>query len=229
MYPNELIGDFWDALNQFINRKQSRIWTAMPMVVNTWNFPSKGQHTVHATPGIKAQHLQADGSYLAEPMPEILDMPVHYMGGGGFYFTHPISQGDEGIGIFAARCIDGWWQNGGTQARPDYGVTRQHSLSDGLFIPTRLSDKNKLANVSKTSAQLRSIDGTSYIEMLPSGGGFNFVTGGGTTKIDGAGNLTTTGEITRGMGGTNQVDLGFHTHGNVMTGSGHTAKPDPGT
>ena len=233
MYANELIGDFWDAIQELINRKQSRIWTAMPMVVNTWNYPSKGQNTVHATPGIKAQHLQADGTYLAEPMPEIPDMPVHYLGGGGFFFTHPISQGDEGIGIFAARCIDGWWQNGGIQARPDYGVTRQHSLSDGLFIPTRLSDKNKLVNISKTSAQLRSIDGKSYWEMLPNGGGHNWVTPGGSMHLDGNGNLTITGEITRGFGTDDSVTVGQHTHNQPPDSHGDTEettnKPNAGT
>jgi hypothetical protein len=229
MYANELIGDFWDALNQLIDRKQERIWTAMPMVVNTWNYPGNGQNTVHATPGIQAQQLQADGTYMSVPMPEIPDMPVHFMGGGGFFMTHPITQGDEGIGIFAGRCIDGWWQNGGVQPRPDYGTTRQHSLSDGMFIPTRLSNKNILTGISKTSAQLRSIDGKSYIEMLPNGGGFNFVTAGGTTKIDGSGNFTTTGEVTRGQATGDQVSLGRHTHGGVTSGINNTIKPNAGT
>src|SRR5580704_10644226 len=106
----------------YILRQQGRIWTALPMVVNTWNYPTKNQNTVHAVSGVMAQALQSNGTWMAQPMPGIPDMPVHYMGGGGFFLTHPIAQGDEGIGIFSARSFDGWWQNGGPQPVPDYAV-----------------------------------------------------------------------------------------------------------
>ena len=149
---------------------------------------------------------QSDGKYMGTPMPEHLDVPVYYSGGGGFHMTHPIAQGDEGILVYQSRCIDGFWQNGATPskpaAQPDYAQPstagmRMHDLSDPIFVPFRMSDKNKLSGISQTSCQIRSNDGTSYIEMLPNGGGFNFVTPGGRTTIDNHGNVTTTGEITQ--------------------------------
>jgi hypothetical protein len=232
-YENQVNQDFWVSLNQLIARKISRVWTALPTTVGKWNLPSGGKSTVHATPTIMAQQRQQDGSHKAVPMPEMPDVPVHYAGGGGFYITHPVHQGDEGITIFSARSIDGWWQNGGTQPRPDYAVTRNHSLSDGMFIPTRMSDKKKLKDVSQTSLQIRSEDGKSYIEMLPDGGGFNFVTAGGSVKIDGHGNVTATGEITRGFGTGDQVTVGQHTHAQPPDSDGdieaETNKPTAGT
>jgi hypothetical protein len=221
---SEFIGDFEEFLYEHFRRYQSGMWTAMPLVANQWNLPINGQNTVHATPGIAGQSRQPDGSWAVEPMPQLPDVPVHWGGGGGAFFTHPISQGDEGIGIFTSRCRDAWWQVGGANVpRPDYGNGFMHEIGDGIFIPTRLSNANALVNVSQTSAQLRNVAGTSYFEMLlAGGGGFNFVTPGGAVRIDGSGNLTATGEITRGFGGTDAVNLGLHTHA-------HGPVPDPGS
>jgi hypothetical protein len=227
VYIGEEVKDFESLLRVLTYRLQTQIWTALPGTVNLWNYPSTGQNTVVAVPGIMQQVLQDDGTWLAEPMPPHNDVPVHYLGGGGFHFTHPIAQGDEGILLYQARCIDSWWQNGGIQPRPDYGQSRMHDLSDAIFIPTRLSNKNILTDIDQTAAQLRSTDGTSNLTMLPDGGGFRFVTPGGATIIDGSGNFTTTGEITRGQGGADQVTLGQHKHPTAPTGA--PSSPTPGT
>lgn len=233
MYLSEQIGDLEQTIRLALQQQQSQMWTALPAVVKTWNYPTNGQNTVHCMSGVMSQQLQQDGTWLNKPYPEFMDVPVHYLGGGNFYFTHPIKANDEGILVFASRCIDSWWQNGGQQARPSYGANRMHSKSDGMFIPTRLSHANVLPNISKTSSQLRSTDGSSYLEMLDNGGGFNFITPGGFVKIDGNGNLTASGEITRGVGTGDSVTVGQHTHDQPNDSDDDTEattnKPNSGT
>ncbi len=228
MDPRELIGDFEEFLRLHFRRYQSGIWTALPLVVNQWNYPTNGKNTVHATPGITGRARQQDGTWKNQPMPVLPDIPVHYLGGGGFFLTHPIAKDDEGIGIFSSRALDGWWQNGGANApRPDYAETVMHDLSDCMFIPTRMSDKNKLANISQTSTQLRSTDGKSYIEILPGGAGFNWITPDGYVKFDGK-NLRVSGNIFWNDK-TASTDAAGHKHGSVTTGPDETGTPVPGT
>lgn len=236
MLISEAMQDLEQYLEAYFYRKQSGIWTSMPGVVNTWNYPNNKQNTVSAVPAVMGYARQSDGTFMATPMPEHLDVPVYYAGGGGFHITHPISQGDEGVLMYQSRCIDGFWQNGATPtkpaAQPDYAIpteagARMHDLSDPIFVPFKMSDKNKLQSISTTSCQIRSDDGTSYIEMLPNGGGFNFVTSGGRVSIDGNGNLTATGNITA-FDGANHVDA-HHVHPNITRGLADSDPPKPGT
>ena len=45
--------------------------------------------------------------------------------------TFPVKPGDECLLVFNERCIDGWWQSGGSSEPLDY---RQHDLSDAVAI-----------------------------------------------------------------------------------------------
>jgi hypothetical protein len=120
--------------------------------------------------------------------------------------TFPIAANDECLLVFASRCIDFWWQSGGVQAAVD---ARQHDLTDAFCIPGPYSQANPIGNVSTSTAQLRSHDGSHFVEVdqpnglvrLVSGplqavlGGdsktLNFSMAGGTVTMDlGGGNLT---------------------------------------
>jgi Phage protein Gp138 N-terminal domain len=223
--------DFEAVLRVLALRIKSELWTALPGVVNSWNYPTDGQDTVVAVPGVQQMKLEDDGTWMAVPMTPHLDVPVKRFGGGGFHLTHPIAQGDEGILLYAARAIDTFWQNGGSPpaARPSYAPFRMHDLSDAMFIPCRLSDKNVLPAISQTSAQLRSVDGTSYIELLPNGAGMNLVTPGQFVNFKGSdGSLHVSGNIFWNAGST-ATDAAGHKHSDVTTGNDQTGAPVPGT
>lgn len=228
MYIGEQIKDLEEFLRVFFRRMQSGLWTMMPAVVNAWNYPNTGKNTVTVVPAVMGQTLQADGTWLAQPMPAHPDVPVHYLGSGGMVLTHPIASGDEGMLLYASRCLDSWWQNGGIQPRPDYGTERMHDLSDAIFVPGKISVPNTPTGLSTTTSQLRSVDGAQYIEMA-AGGVWN-IKGTAVNLIgnDGATcSLTVTGEITRGYGTSDSVTLGQHEHPTAATGS--PSAPTPGT
>jgi hypothetical protein len=99
------------------------------------------------------------------------NVPIMFFGGGGFTITVPLKQGDEGMLIFCDTCIDGWWANGGIQP-PDRSrlvqpqiERRRHDLHDCGFYPGMKSQPNMLNDLSTTSLQIRSNDGTVVIEV----------------------------------------------------------------
>ncbi|HEC0636073.1 TPA: translation initiation factor IF-2 [Klebsiella pneumoniae] len=183
--------------------------------------------------------------------PLILDAPVIFPRGGGCTLTFPISAGDECLVIFADRCIDFWWQNGGVQ---NGSRGRMHDYSDAFVIPGPQSQAKKISGISTTAAQLRTDDGSAFIE-LAAGHDVTVKTPGKlTASADGGteitspeiilnGNVTINGNLSQGMGDsggtatmhgpvtvTNDVTAGgkslmTHTHGGVETGGGNTGEP----
>lgn len=187
-----------------------------------------------------------DGKAQFVNMPLLVDVPVHFPRGGNCTLTFPVAKGDECLVVFAARCIDSWWQSGGVQVPME---PRIHDLSDGFAFVGFFSQATKISSISTATAQLRSNDGSTYVEVDPAGKIVNVVAPGGMTlttptvtitgiinvqNVQGAptastisGSMTASGTIT----GTTDVigggkSLKTHTHGGVTTGSGNTGAPN---
>jgi hypothetical protein len=206
---------------------QAQLWTAIPGI---YQGPGSagGKQTANVQPAIQALVQNEQGVWSPVTMPLCVDCPILFPGGGGFQLTFPLSQGDEGLLVFASRCIDAWWQSGGVQAQAEI---RMHDLSDGFFLPGQLSQPKVPASFSTSTTRLTSLDGELYIE-LASGHVANIVAPGGvnisgTLSVTGA--ITATGNITAGSGGGDQVDMQNHTHGGVQTGGSQTSRPTAGT
>ena len=95
-------------------------------------------------------------------------------------------------------------------------------------IPAPMSQPKALPNISSDTAQLRSTDGGTYVEIAAGGvinavapGGFNVT---GNTVITGT--LTVTEEITTQVG---PVTLGTHKHTLTQTGIDDSGPPAAGT
>lgn len=181
------------------------MWTALPAIVQSY---SAAKRTVSLQPAIQAQLQSSDGTWTNTSLPVLTDCPVVFPGGGGFELTFPIAAGDEGIVIFASRCLDAWWQNGGVQPQAEL---RMHDLSDGMFLPGMFSQARLPSPVPSVSVPtLRNSDATVKLE---------FISGG--MKL--TGNLQVTGSVIGGFGGVDQVGLQTHTHASNGT------PPTPGT
>lgn len=145
-------GDFLEAMATAMEGKQAEIWTALPAVLDTFDASKR---TCSVQPTIQAQITDEKNVTRWETLPLLVDCPVMFPGGGGFVLTFPLKAGDEGIVVFASRCIDTWWQSGGIGVQADI---RMHDLSDGFFIPTVRSVPNVEAGISTTDVQLRAVD-----------------------------------------------------------------------
>lgn len=152
---------------------RSGLWTSMPGIIQSFN---DGAVTATVQLAIKGIVHAPDGSAQFVNMPLLVDVPVHFPRGGGCTLTFPVAKGDECLVVFAARCIDGWWQSGGVQAPID---PRIHDLSDGFAFVGFFSQATKIAGISTVSTQLRSNDGATYIDLNPTSQKVKIVAPGG--------------------------------------------------
>lgn len=148
------------------------------------------------------EKMNIDGNISHEDIPLLLDVPVYMPRAGGYCLTLPVSAGDECLVVFGDNCMDAWWQSGGVQNQLE---KRRHDLSDGYALVGIWSQPRVISSYSINSAQLRSDDGSTMVELSGStinitGGNINI---GGNTTIDG------------------RSFLG-HTHGGVTPGGGNT-------
>lgn len=195
------------------NYEQLRV--AIPGIIQSFD---PGTVTAVVQPTIRAVSRDNDGNTSTHDYPLLVDVPVVFPRGGGCTLTFPVATGDECLVIFADRCIDFWWQNGGIQEPVD---GRMHDLSDAFCIPGPQSQAQKISDISTTAAQLRTDSGAAFIELAP-GGAVTItspqVTINGPLQVNGA--ITSTGDQT--AGGISQIN---HTHGGVQSGGSNTGKP----
>lgn len=173
MDRRERVADPETALREAFDGLRSGIWTAMPCIIESFDPDAQ---TCSAQPTIKMLVRQLGGTIASVQLPLLLDCPVQFPGAGGCSMTFPVAQGDECLVVFASRCIDSWWQSGGIQEQAEL---RMHDLSDGFAILGFRSQPRALANISTTSAQLRSDDGATFIDLNPGTGEIKVVAPGG--------------------------------------------------
>lgn len=159
MLNQERTEDPAEALRLALLGWQSEMWTALPGILDSFDA---AKMTAVVQPTIKGKWRSKGGAISDVQLPQCLDVPVIFPGGGGFTLTFPMAAGDEGLLVFASRCIDAWWQSGGVQNQAEI---RMHNLSDGFFLPGVRSVPRALSNLSPNSVQLRADDGTAYVDI----------------------------------------------------------------
>lgn len=192
---------------------------AMPGIVSAVNSTKQ---TVSVRPAIREKLATIDGTPEWVEIPELQEVPLFVYRGGDYALTLPVSVGDECLVIFADMCIDAWWQSGGVQNQIE---RRRHDLSDAFAIVGFTSQVKRLSGYSGTTAQLRTLDGGSYIELA--GGTINLV---GNVNISGTLDVSKSTTInstltTTGNANINGISISEHTHGGVQTGGGRTGGP----
>lgn len=221
--PRQYLNDVEEANRLMLDGRQSGIWTAMPAIVQSVNLSAM---TLVAQLAIQGRMIDEEGVESFVDIKPIQDVPICFPSAGGFTMTFPVAAGDEVLLVFANRCIDSWWQNGGYQNVPM--EFRMHDLSDGFAIIGPRSQKRLVSGISSTDMQIRNDAGSTFLS-IDAGGNINLTSPGninltGTVVVTGA--LTATGEITAKSGGT-AIDLSGHKHTGVTTGGGTSGPPIP--
>ncbi|EPG7943976.1 translation initiation factor IF-2 [Enterobacter ludwigii] len=227
---------------------KNQIRVALPGIVQSFDPDTV---TAVVQPAIRSVETDNDGNRVTKNYPLLVDVPVIFPRGGGCTLTFPVKAGDECMVIFADRCIDFWWQNGGVQEPVD---DRVHDLSDAFCIVGPQSQAQKISSISTGAAQLRSDDGSTFFELNPSTQKIKIVAPGGleviTPLADFSEKVTIHGLLSWMGGMVGSVVSGVaskitgavefigtvkannksiddnHTHSGVQTGSGNTGKPN---
>ncbi|EPM7412864.1 Gp138 family membrane-puncturing spike protein [Klebsiella variicola] len=246
---NSQLGSKEQADAQLAQAIMSAIRVSMPGIIQSFDPDAV---TAVVQPAIKGAEKDESGAEVSVNLPLLVDVPVLFPRGGGCTLTFPVKAGDECLVIFADRCIDFWWQSGGIQEPVD---ERMHDLSDAFCIVGPQSQAKKIGGISTTAAQLRTDDGSAFIEVAAGHDVTVKTSGKLTASADGGteitspeiilnGNVTINGNLSQGMGEsggsatmhgpvtvTNDVTAGgkslmTHTHGGVEHGNDSTGEPE---
>jgi hypothetical protein len=224
----EYLAEPQETLRMALAGLQTRMWTAMPGTILTYNPAAM---TCEVRIAILARHTQPQddpknmnrqkgvSNYVTTlvPYPKLMDCPVIFPQGGGAVLTFPLQPGDEVLVVFASRGIDWWWQNGAASDPQAPAECRMHDLSDGFVIPGPFSQPRVPSNTkagrlpSSDLVELRSVDGSQSLAFNPKSGAVS-VTGSlsvGASAIIGNG---ASGSFTTPTGQTVTVQNGIITN-----------------
>lgn len=162
MRQQERFEDREEALRIMLDSFQSTMWTAMPAIVNSFNATKQTCELTLAIPGANTDQT-GKVTYMDMGQCPLVDVPVYRFRGGGFEMTVPLVAGDEGLVVFASRCIDSWWQTGKINQPPF--EQRLHDLSDGFFLPGFNSQPKNLANFATDAIEIRNDAGDVKIDL----------------------------------------------------------------
>ncbi len=204
---------------------QAGLWTCLPGIIID---VQADKMTCSVQPAIKAVFTDTKGVKKDVQLPPLIFCPLMFPAGGGFSLTFPVAAGDECLVIFASRCIDNWWLQGGSQTQAEM---RMHDLSDGFAFVGIRSVPHALPDWSQNAVQLRSDDGTA--KMAIGTDGIVRVTAAGqiiltapTVIINGnlsvSGNVIAAGDVI-GAG----ISLETHVHDGVEDGTDTSGPPVP--
>lgn len=203
-------GDLAETFKSERETTKNQIRVALPGIVQSFD---PGTVTAVVQPSIRSVETDNDGNRITKNYPLLVDVPVIFPRGGGCTLTFPVKAGDECLVIFADRCIDFWWQNGGVQEPVD---DRVHDLSDAFCIVGPQSQAQKISGISTSAVELRSDDGGTKLSLNPSSGAIAGTAPGGF-NLNGL-EILPDGRLQLVDGSI--VDK--HTHGGVESGGSNT-------
>lgn len=203
-------GDLAETFKSERDTTKNQIRVALPGIVQSFDPDAV---TAVVQPAIRSVETDNDGNRVTKNYPLLVDVPVIFPRGGGCTLTFPVKAGDECLVIFADRCIDFWWQNGGVQESVD---DRVHDLSDAFCIVGPQSQVQKISGISTSAVELRSDDGGTKLSLNPSSGAISGTAPGGF-NLNGL-KILPDGRLQLVDGSI--VDK--HTHGGVESGGSNT-------
>ncbi|HHA2249928.1 TPA: Gp138 family membrane-puncturing spike protein [Enterobacter ludwigii] len=165
-------GDEQQIMEQMQRNVLSQLRVALPGIIQSFDPDTV---TAVVQPALKGSY---DGKSV--PMPLLVDVPVVFPGAGDVFITFPVNLGDECELHFNDRCIDFFWQSGGVQEPVD---SRMHDLSDATCYVGQISQPNRIKNLSTTTSQFRSADGSTFFDLNPKTQKIKIVAPGGLDVV----------------------------------------------
>lgn len=217
-------------IRELIDKAIMGVCTSIPAIVDAFNPLTM---TVDVTPAIQMKVRQDEVDSWVD-LGKIVNVPAVIYGGGGFFHTVPIAQGDNCLLVFSQRAIDNWHDQGGIQPAGDddnYGV-RHHDMTDAFALFSPQPIVSALTNYSTNAMELRNKAGTVKISVGESSviltvGSTTLTVSDGAISVSSAdldvdGDIESNGDVSDSVSSMQDMRDTFntHTHPGVQTGSG---------
>lgn len=118
---------------------------------------------------------QLHSMYTTYEFPILQNVPVQFPQGGGYFLTFPISGGENCLLDFCDKGIS-HWKNEGTDkigtfssGLPKADYFRAYNINDAVAMVGYNPIPQAIPNFNATSTELRNVDRTQRVTMLPSG------------------------------------------------------------
>jgi hypothetical protein len=187
-------------------------------VVKVIAVHAAGGLAVGGTVDVQPLTNQIDGQGNSTPHGTVFGLPyIRLQGGANAVIIDPVA-GDIGLAVIADRDISAVKSKRG-QANP--GSFRRFDMADGIFLGGILNavPEQYVEFIADGGLKLADKFGNS---LTSSAEGWALV---GNLAV--TGDITATGEITKGLGGSDSVTVGGHTHPDPQ--GGNVGPPNPGT
>lgn len=123
-------------------------------------------------PVINGSVKDSDGNNVFEGRPSILNVPVQWEGGGGYYSHKPLAKGDTGILIFSEDAYAHWRATGEVS---DPGDVTRHSIAYPVFLPGLRSDLKPFADAPAAGEAVEIVPAGGHLRVSKAGGAAQFV------------------------------------------------------
>lgn len=123
-----------ELIELIVEQRVSYLHTSLPAKVVTF---TAAENKASVQPLIKDSFVDDDGNNVAEDLPVISDVPIHYPrgDGGNFSMTWPLQPDDIVMLVFTERSMDRWIGGDDPTQSVDPTDLRKHQLSDCWAVP----------------------------------------------------------------------------------------------
>jgi hypothetical protein len=151
-----------EVMKKYLDDNQTRINTAMPGVVESFDAAKKtADISIPITPTYKGD----DGEQLEDPFPVLMEVPVLYLGGGNSTTTYSLKKGTPVLVIFCQTDLAQWFLSDGKEP-VSMETGEMHSESNAVCLPLRMFPQgNKGADVGDD--HLVTVEGANYVVDAP--------------------------------------------------------------
>lgn len=140
--------------------------TAIPGIIDKFDAEKQTAEVRPALKVLYAPDNEVAGKPRWVPATLCVDVPVVFPGNANYMLTFPVKQGDECLLVFAERCINHWFTQGGVQEQEEL---THHDASDAICIMGLRSQPNKITDFDNNNLQLRNADGDVVVTLDENG------------------------------------------------------------
>lgn len=123
--------DLAEVIRMALSAHQDKIHVSLPGAIEAYDA---ARQVADVKPLLRRPLVASDGTELEpESLPILMDVPVVFPRGGGFFISFPLAKGDLVHLVFVEKSMDQWLDGEGQETTPaDF---RMHSLSDAVAYP----------------------------------------------------------------------------------------------